>query len=149
MRCDTCGASRRGFLQQRAALGLAMLPVTFIDGLAQGSEHRYPFPATDGVVIDRKEGVIIVRSQGHVYAFNLSCPHENTALKWLPKDMRFQCPKHESKYTPNGAFTSGRATRNMDRLNIRRDGDTLVVDLSRMIKSDKDPAGWAAATLPV
>jgi len=149
MDCNSCSGSRRGFLQQLAALGLTLLPVAFVDGLAQGSEHRYPFPATDGVTIDRTTGVIVVRSQGQVYAFNLSCPHENTALKWLPKDMRFQCPKHESKYTPNGTFTSGRATRNMDRLNIRRDRDMLVVDLSHMLKSDTDPAGWAAAAITV
>jgi hypothetical protein len=37
----------------------------------------------------------------------------------------------------------------MDRLNIRRDGDMLAVDLSRMLKSDKDPAGWAAAPITV
>jgi nitrite reductase/ring-hydroxylating ferredoxin subunit len=145
--CRDC-PSRRDFLQL-AAFGLAMLPITFVDGIAQGSEHRFPFPASDGVTIDRKEQVIIVRSQGHVYAFNLSCPHENTALKWLPKDMRFQCPKHESKYQPNGTFMSGRATRNMDRLKIRRDGDALFVDLSHIIKSDTDPAVWAAATIPV
>jgi hypothetical protein len=60
--------------------------------------------------------------------------------------MRFQCPKHESKYTPNGTFTSGRATRNMDRLNIRHDGDMLAVDLSHMLKSDKDPAGGKVVT---
>jgi nitrite reductase/ring-hydroxylating ferredoxin subunit len=147
MACSDC-RSRRQFLQL-AALGLAALPITVVEGRAEGSEHRYPFPAADGVTIDRKEQVIVVRAQGQVYAFNLSCPHENTALKWLPKDMRFQCPKHESKYQPNGTFTSGRATRNMDRLKIRRDGDALVVDLSHIIKSDTDPAGWNAATLPV
>ena len=38
------------------------------------------------------------------YAFNLACPHENTALKWLPKDGRFQCPKHESQYQPCGSL---------------------------------------------
>jgi Rieske Fe-S protein len=114
-----------------AALGLnaadaAPLPVTLAEGVPAGTEHRYPLPATDGVTIDRKEQVIIVRYQGHLYAFNLSCPHENTALKWLPKDMRFQCPKHESKYQPNGTFMSGRATRNMDRLAIRKEGDALL-----------------------
>jgi len=61
--------------------------------------------------------------------------------------MRFQCPKHDSKYQPNGTFMAGRATRNMDRLKIRRDSDTLIVDLSHIIKSDADPAGWAAATI--
>ncbi len=148
MDCKDC-TTRRQFLEL-AFLGLAALPIAFVDGVAaQGSEHRYPFPTGDGVTIDRKEQVIIVRSQGHVYAFNLSCPHENTALKWLPKDMRFQCPKHESKYQPNGTFMSGRATRNMDRLKIRRDGDALFVDLSHIIKSDADPAGWAAAAITV
>jgi nitrite reductase/ring-hydroxylating ferredoxin subunit len=147
MACGDC-PSRRDFLQH-AAFGLALMPITFADGLAEGQEHRYPFPASDGVTIDRKQQVILVRAQGQVYAFNLSCPHENTALKWLPKDMRFQCPKHESKYQPNGTFTSGRATRNMDRLKLRREGDALFVDLSHIIKSDADPAGWAAATIPV
>lgn len=153
-------ASRREFLQltcvtfTAAALGLnatdAMaLPTTFAEGAAAGSEHRYPLPAVDGVTIDRKEQVIIVRYQSHIYGFNLSCPHENTALKWLPKDMRFQCPKHDSKYQPSGTFMSGRATRNMDRLAIRKEGDALLVDLSHIIKSDVDPSGWAAATIPV
>ena len=144
--CGRC-TSRRDFLELVAAFGLAALPVSFTEGSAQGSERRYPLPAADGVAIDRKEQVIIVRYQAHVYAFNLSCPHENTALKWLPKDMRFQCPKHDSKYQPNGTFMAGRATRNMDRLKIRRDSDTLIVDLSHIIKSDADPAGWAAATI--
>lgn len=148
MDCQDC-RSRRDFLQVLAAVGLAALPVTMVEGSAAGSEHRYPFPAADGVTIDRKEQVIIVRYQAHVYAFNLSCPHENTALKWLPKDMRFQCPKHESKYQPNGTFMSGRATRNMDRLAVHRDGDSLVVDLSHIIKSDADAGAWAAATIPV
>lgn len=147
MDCTDC-LSRRDFLQL-AGIGLVLPLITFTEAQAQGSEHRYPFPTADGVTIDRKEQVIIVRSQGHVYAFNLSCPHENTALKWLPKDVRFQCPKHESKYQPNGTFMSGRATRNMDRLKIRRDGDALLVDLSHIIKSDVDAAAWAAATIPV
>jgi nitrite reductase/ring-hydroxylating ferredoxin subunit len=148
MNCADC-PSRRDFLQIVAALGFAALPVLFVESVEAANEQKYPFPAADGVTIDRKQQVIIVRTQGHVYAFNLSCPHENTALKWLPKDMRFQCPKHESRYQPNGTFMSGRATRNMDRLTIRRDGDALFADLSHIIKSDTDPAGWAAATIPV
>lgn len=150
--------SRRDFLQvgcftfTAAALGLnsadaSPLPIAFAGGTPEAVGHRYPLPASDGVTIDRKEQVIIVRYQGHVYAFNLSCPHENTALKWLPKDMRFQCPKHESKYQPNGTFLEGRATRNMDRLAVRQDGNALLVDLSHIIKSDADPARWAAATI--
>ena len=99
--------------------------------------------------VDRTAQLIVARSQGHVYVFALSCPHQNNAVKWLPKDHRFQCTKHDSQYQPDGVHTSGRATRNMDRYVIRRDGDSVVVDLHRWIQSDKDPAGWAAATIAI
>ena len=137
--------SRREFLQLLTA-GVA---ITFVTGIRAGSEARYPIPAGDGVTIDKTAQVIIVRYQGHAYAFNLACPHQNQMLRWLPKEGRFQCPKHESKYQPNGTFMSGRATRNMDRLSIRRDADALFVDLSHIIKSDADPTAWAAATIAV
>ena len=164
--CVSCGAgprfsSRRMFLQlaacltiSAAALGLdpadaEALPVTMGEGVQAGSEHRYPIAAGDGVTIDRTGQVIVVRYQAHLYAFNLACPHQNQALKWLPKEGRFQCPKHESKYQPTGVFINGRATRHMDRLAVRLDAATLVVDVNRMFMSDKDPAGWAAAMVSI
>ena len=61
-------------------------------------------PAADGVTIDRDAQVILVRFQQKVYAFNLACPHENTALRWRERDVRFQCPRHESQYQPDGTF---------------------------------------------
>jgi Rieske Fe-S protein len=70
-------------------------------------------------------------------------------LRWLPKESRFQCPKHESKYQPNGTFMNGRATRNMDRLGVRMDGAALVVDVDTMFQSDKDLSGWTAATVAI
>jgi nitrite reductase/ring-hydroxylating ferredoxin subunit len=147
--CASCGGSglpsRREFLQLIAAGAT----ITFVQGVRAGSETRYPIPAGDGVTIDKKAQVIIVRYQGHAYAFNLACPHQNQALRWLPKEGRFQCPKHESRYQPNGTFINGRATRNMDRLGIRVDGGSLVVDVDKMFMSDKDPAGWAVASVTV
>jgi len=80
---------------------------------------------------------------------HLACPHQNAAVKWLPADDRFQCTKHNSKYTPDGAYIAGRATRNLDRFAVRRDGNVVVADLERLIQSDKDAAGWAAATISV
>lgn len=148
--CVSCGAgsgfpSRRKFLQ----LIVAGAAVTFVEGVRAGSEARYPIPASDGVTVDKTAQVIIVRSKGHAYAFNLACPHQNQMLRWLPKDGRFQCPKHESQYQPNGTFMTGRATRNMDRLAVRVDGGSLVVDVNKMFMSDKDPAGWAAAAVAI
>ena len=111
------------------------------------SERAYAIPAKDGVSIDKSAQVILVRSGQKVIAFNLACPHENTALKWREGDKRFQCPKHESKYTPEGVFTDGRATRNMDRLAIRRQGMQVIVGLDRLFKSDQNGAEWAAAVV--
>jgi Rieske Fe-S protein len=109
------------------------------------SERTYPVTAADGVTIDRDAQVILVRFQQRAYAFNLACPHENTALRWKERDGRFQCPRHESQYQPDGTFISGRATRNMDRLAIRRAGAQLVVDLDRLFRSDQQPQEWGAA----
>jgi Rieske Fe-S protein len=164
--CAWCGAgadssSRRLFIQlatcfaiSAAALGLSAtdadaLPIAFVEGTVAGSERRYPVPSGDGVTIDKVAQVIVVRFQAHLYAFNLACPHQNQMLRWLPKESRFQCPKHESKYQPNGTFMTGRATRNMDRLAVRVDGGDLVVNVDSMFQSDKDPAGWAAAAITI
>jgi hypothetical protein len=46
-------------------------------------------------------------------------------------------------------YTSGKATRNLDRYHVRRDGNAVVVDLHKWVQSDKDPAGWAAASVAV
>jgi Rieske Fe-S protein len=119
-------------------------------GLEVGpTQKSYPLPAGDGATIDKGTGVILVRLQGKVIAFNLACPHENSALRWKPAVGRFECTKHDSKYSPDGTYIGGRATRNMDRLHITRDGANVVVDLSNLIKSDAQPAEWKAAMITV
>jgi Rieske Fe-S protein len=151
--------ARRQFLQAGGCLALAMLaastlpesllaaPMVFVTGRGSGAERAYPIPSGDSVSIDRKEQIILVRSQNHVFAFNLSCPHQNAAVRWVANDHRFQCTKHDSQYQPDGTYTSGRATRNMDRLPIRRDGASVVLNLDQIIQSDADPGGWAAAVV--
>ena len=115
----------------------ASYPVVDIDGVELDPSHKaFPVPAA-------------VRYQGKVMAFNLACPHENTALRWKQASGKFECSKHNSRYTPDGKFIDGRATRNMDRLPITRDGANIVVDLSRMIKSDEKSAEWAASVVAV
>ncbi|MFN8979349.1 MAG: ubiquinol-cytochrome c reductase iron-sulfur subunit [Gemmatimonadaceae bacterium] len=151
--CTGCSA-RRDFLRQAvvAASAIAGLSVAApaqllaaLESPAGGRTIRYPLPAADGVSIDSRNEVILCRAAGSVFAFALSCPHQNTALRVMPKNAGFQCPRHKSKYQPNGTFVSGRATRNMDRLQIVREGDVLVVDPAVAFESDTDPAGWAAA----
>ena len=147
------GTSRREFLEGTACLaGLLTLigvpanavPV-FIEGAGRGEDRTYPVPEVDGVSVDRAAQVILTRVAGHVYAFALSCPHQNAAVRWVAKANQFQCTKHDSRYQFDGAHVSGRATRNMDRYPISRDANMIRVDISRVFQSDKDPAGWAAA----
>jgi Rieske Fe-S protein len=133
-----------------AANAAEAYPLRDIEGRDTAPQQKsYPIPAADGVSIDKKTQVILVRLQGKVIAFNLACPHENTALRWKDGAGRFECPKHNSKYAPDGKFLGGRATRNMDRLAITRSGNDVVVDLSKLVKSDAQPADWAAAVIPV
>jgi nitrite reductase/ring-hydroxylating ferredoxin subunit len=89
--------------------------------------------------------VIIVRTAGKVYAFALSCPHQRAMLRVKGGDTAFLCPKHKSEYRIDGAYIRGRATRNMDRLAIRKEGTELVVDIDVEIHSDENAAAWAAA----
>jgi len=148
--------SRRAFLQQGAcaiatvsALGLSCdadsCPVTLVSGTTAGGERQYPVPAADGVSIDRSAQIILVRSGRRVYAMALACPHQNAAVKWVEKDRRFQCTKHDSRYTPDGTYTSGRATRNLDRFPVRLEGETVVVTTDRVYRSDQDQGAWSAA----
>jgi Rieske Fe-S protein len=125
------------------------LPIDFIEGIPQGDERRFPIPATDSVNIDRSAQMIVVRYQEHAFVFALSCPHQNYAVKWVDGDHRFHCTKHDSVYEEDGRHVSGRATRNMDRYAIRRDGDAIVVNIHKWFESDKDPNGWNSATIAV
>jgi nitrite reductase/ring-hydroxylating ferredoxin subunit len=112
-------------------------------------EKRYAIPAADGVAIDKDNSIIIARAAGRVYAFSLSCPHQNTALRWSADDHEFQCPKHKSHYRADGSFIEGRATRDMDRMAIRRDGSAIVVDVDMLWQQDEHPREWGAAFVSV
>lgn len=156
--CNSCPLvpERREFLRSAAvAIGAIAfgLPIrsasaSVIRSISGRKTLAYSVPATDGAEIDRDNEVILVRYQNEVFAFNLSCPHQNTALRWNEGAMRFQCPKHHSQYQPDGEFITGRATRNMDRFAIRRDqSNNIIVDPDTMYQSDEDEAEWKAAVI--
>jgi nitrite reductase/ring-hydroxylating ferredoxin subunit len=145
--CTNCTLkSRREFLNEGAlALGAFVFlgfarPLAAINGSVE-----YAIPAQDGALIDKKNDLILVRWKDSGYAFALSCPHQRTALRWNSNDARFQCPKHKSKYEPDGTFISGKATRGMDRHPIRRDGAKLIVDSTTLFKQSDNAAAWTNA----
>jgi len=161
--CEGCagGTSRRAFLRDAAglaagalaALGLSpeharALPVGWAAPLhADGSELTLAIPERDRVDVYRDHAVILARHAGAVYAFSLACPHQRAALRWREDDGRFQCPKHRSRYRPDGVYISGRATRSMDRFALRREGSNVMVNLSLLLREDRDRAAWAEAVV--
>lgn len=151
--CEGCairGMARREFVRDAVAGALALLPVaglpvSLVRGVGTREEKAYPFPAADGVAIDRTESVIIARFDGKIFAFSLACPHQNTAIRWDDGRRRFQCPKHKSRYRTDGTFIEGRATRGLDRFAIRRSESSLLVNLDALYREDEDAARWATA----
>lgn len=155
--CDGRCTDRREFLRGAANVAAVLATVSALTPLEKLSALevrangtvKYPIPATDSVSIDKSNEVILSRYKGEIYAFALSCPHQNTALRALPGNGGFQCARHKSRYQPNGAFIDGKATRNMDRLQITRDGNDVVVDPNIAYESDTEPAKWGAALVKV
>jgi nitrite reductase/ring-hydroxylating ferredoxin subunit len=157
-RCNDCSLGRREFLHagaSAAAVAIAAIggradamPVHLISALAKRTKDAtYAIPAGDSVNIDHHEDIILARVGQSVYAFDLSCPHQNTALRWRDSDKRFECPRHHSKYSATGIFIEGRATRSMDRHAVRRDGGNIVVDLDTTYEEVHDRPQWSAAFL--
>ncbi len=152
-------SSRRDFLAQAscaifaamAASGIAAadalsFPIDTVSAdTPQGAERTYPLPSTDGASVDQSSEVILVRFNSRIYAFALACPHENTALRWRPQDHRFQCPRHQAKFQPDGTWMGSRKTRDMDRFALRLEGQKIAVDLSRLYRSDQQKSEWEAA----
>ena len=161
--CAVCPAAvdRRQFVHDATAAAIgalltmgisriaaAQLPVLFTTAIHRSPRTAtYALPTVNSVQIDRDAEVILVRWDNMVQAFNLSCPHQRTALRWNDSEQRFQCPKHHSQYTPAGEFITGRATRGMDRFAVRLDAGNVVVDVETMYKQDDDPVAWSAAVV--
>ena len=129
------------------------MPLAFVEPTTRQSSHvvSYTVPAADGAQIDKGNEVILVRWQNMVIAFNLSCPHQNTALKWDDRDHSFSCPKHHSRFQPDGTCTmrGQRPCRreNMDRFAIAHDGTGIRVDLDKLYQEDTDGPLWTAAVV--
>jgi len=164
--CNSCTLlARRDFLRDAAlaaagalmALGVApaiaaAAPVELTSAIRGGREDKtYPIPTADGVQIDKSNDAILARWQGKVYVYSLACPHQSTTLKWSDGEKQFECPKHHSRFTPDGIYIkdSGRATRGLDRMAVRKDGNNIVANLDKVLQEDEDEAAWKTAFVTV
>ena len=164
--CDGCPlVPRREFLRDAGAIAAGILvalgasparaaaaPLGAITATgSRRDEKSYPIPGKDGSQIDKDNGVIVTRWQEKVYVFSLACPHQNTAIRWYDKDGKFECPKHHSRFEPDGLYIkdSGRATRGLDRFAIHKDGNNVMVNLDKLYQEDEDETEWKAAVVTV
>ena len=162
--CSDCPAAggRRAFLRDvglAAAAALAAVAfrqpgAAFAAGIgeitslpAKLPERSYPIPVVDSVSVDVENEVILARWENRLYAFSLKCPHKGARLEWRNAEQRIFCPKHKARFLGEGSHVSGRGSRDLDRYAVRRGASGAVVDLGRVLRSDTDPAEWAAAVL--
>lgn len=66
-----------------------------------------------------------MRSGDDVYALSLVCTHLGCIVSVSPTGLF--CPCHGSSFSLAGEVLRGPATRNLDRLEVRREGDDVVV----------------------
>lgn len=154
---------RRAFLRDAAlaaaatlaALGLAP-GAAFAEGVraiaplsGSAGQRAYRIPMADSVAVDAANDVIIARWQGRAYAFSLRCPHRGTRLEWRASETRIYCPRHKARFRPDGAHDSGRSTRDLDRFDVQRRGDEILVDFDALRRVDVDDAAWRAAVVVI
>ena len=68
---------------------------------------------------------------------------------WHAAESRVYCPKHKARSRPDGIHDSGRATRSLDRYDLRLEGNAIAVDREALHRVDEDPRGWNAAVVSV
>jgi cytochrome b6-f complex iron-sulfur subunit len=79
-------------------------------------------------------GRLFVANTGtRVFALSQKCPHLGCRIPFCESSGHFECPCHGSKYDIGGEWIEGPAPRGMDRYRLTVDGDTLVVDTSKLI----------------
>lgn len=161
----TCGRSsdRRTFLRDVALFAAAVVaaqglaPNSALAGTvreitpttAVGRERGYTIPSSDSVSVDAREGLVLVRTHGKVFAFSIECPHRGRTLEWQPDSQQLYCPKHKARFGTDGSNVGGRRTSPLDRFALRRDGSRVMVALDRVLSSKDQPAEWAAAAIDV
>lgn len=160
--CPAAMASRRAFLRDvgltvigalalsavtRPAVALAESVIETNASSTSGAQRTYVLPATDSIAIDTDNDVILARWQNRVYAFSLRCPHRGSRLEWLAAERRVFCPKHKARFRPDGAHDSGRASRDLDRYALNRQGSSIVVNLDTLHRADQAPEAWRSAVI--
>ena len=91
---------------------------------------------------------MVTTAEGKHKALYMVCVHLGCLYKWVPANFRFECPCHGSKYTHDGYYIEGPATRSLDTFEITDAGDKVIVHTGKKVlgqPSEKSPARAVAA----
>jgi cytochrome b6-f complex iron-sulfur subunit len=77
--------------------------------------------------------LFIANTGSRIFAISQKCPHLGCRVPFCESSGRFECPCHGSKYDLGGEWIEGPAPRGMDRYLLKLEGDTVVVDTSKLI----------------
>jgi cytochrome b6-f complex iron-sulfur subunit len=100
-----------------------MTPETRVDKpVLQVAREAIP---PDGALVFRQARVAVLRVDEEIYALSLTCTHLGCTVSVTPTEL--VCPCHGSTFSRTGEVLRGPATRSLERLAVRLEGDTVVV----------------------
>jgi cytochrome b6-f complex iron-sulfur subunit len=99
-------------------------------------------PPVDGPPLRHQAGrFYLIRNLEGLLAFSWTCTHLGCTVPWAPAEGRSHCPCHQSVFDRQGRVLSGPATRPLDLMPIRIDGERVVVDTGAIVRRADYDAG--------
>jgi nitrite reductase/ring-hydroxylating ferredoxin subunit len=80
------------------------------------------------------EGRLWIANTGtQLFALSQRCPHLGCRVPFCESSGHFECPCHGSKFDIGGEWIEGPAPRGMDKYELLVEGESLVVDTSKVL----------------
>lgn len=70
---------------------------------------------------------VVKKANNEVIAYAPQCTHLGCAYHWEAQQKGFMCPCHTSLFSVDGAVVSGPAPRPLDRLEVKVDGNKILI----------------------
>ena len=79
------------------------------------------------VTSEKSTAWVVKKSENEIVAFSPQCPHLGCAYHWVANKNEFLCPCHASTFSVEGEVLTGPAPRALDRLDLKVEGDKLLL----------------------
>jgi cytochrome b6-f complex iron-sulfur subunit len=76
----------------------------------------------------------VIRNEDGLMAFYWKCTHLGCTVPWAQAENRFHCPCHGSIFDRHGLVTGGPAPRPLDIMEIKLQGDNVIVNTGKIIQ---------------